>query len=109
MATKYIQLYESWHREEKITLTSRQGRDIKIIVKHGKIEEIDNQSGVPFPFFTGQPVTVFMKSWACNHGFKWNGESACDPGEKKIFGVKAKFIPKEHEWRKIWPGKFRED
>lgn len=106
---KYIQLFESWHREEEIILTSRQGRDIKVTVKHGKIEEIDNQSGVTFPFFTGQPVTVFMKGWACNHGFKWNGENACDPGEKKVFGIKAKYIPKEHEWRKIWPGKFRAD
>lgn len=106
---KHIQLYESWHREEEIILTSRQGRDIVIKTKHGKIEEIDNEAGVPFPFFTGQPVTVFMKGWACNHGFKWNGESACDPGEKKIFGVKAKYIPKEHEWRRIFPGKFRVD
>jgi hypothetical protein len=96
-------------REEEIVLTSRQGRKIKIKMTHGKIEEIDNESGVPFPFFTGQPVTVFMKGWACNHGFKWNGENACDPGEKKVFGIKTKYIPKEHEWRKIWPGKFRAD
>jgi hypothetical protein len=106
---KYIQLFESWNREEEITLTSRQGREITMRVKHGKIEEIDNESGVPFPFFTGQPVTVFMKGWACNHGFKWNGENACDPGEKKVFGIKTKYIPKEPEWRKIWPGKFRAD
>jgi hypothetical protein len=104
---KYISLYESWHREEEILLTSRQGRNIKVSVKHGKIEEIDNASGVPFPFFTGQLVTVFMKGWACNNGFKWNGEDACDPGEKKVFGVKAKYIPQGHELRRIFPNKFR--
>lgn len=106
---KYIELFENWGREERIILTSRQGREIVIEVKHGKIDSISNESGVPFPYFEGQPVTVFMKSWACNYGFKWNGKSACDPGEKKIFGVKAKYIPKEHEWRKIWPNKFREE
>ena len=105
---EYVQLFENWSREEEIVLTSRQGRDITIIVQHGKIEEIDNQSGVNFPFFTGQPVTVFMKGWACNQGFKWNGKDACDPGEKKVFGIKAKHIPKGHEWRNIWPGKFRD-
>lgn len=105
---KYLQLFESWMREEVILLTSRQGRKIEIKVKHGKIEEIDNESGVKFPFFTGQPVTVFMKGWACQHGFKWNGEDPCDPGEKKVFGIKAKHIPRGHELRRIYPGKFRD-
>jgi hypothetical protein len=49
-----------------------------------------------------------MKGWACSHGFKWNGEDPCDPGEKKIFGVKSKHIPKGHEWRRMFPGKFRD-
>ena len=105
---KHIQLYESWGREEEIVLTSQQGRTIKIEVKHGKIEEIENETGTKFPFFTGQPVTVFMKAWACNHGFRWNGESPCDPGEKKVFGIKAKYIPKGHELRHMFPGKFRD-
>jgi hypothetical protein len=49
-----------------------------------------------------------MKGWACNHGFRWNGKDACDPGEKKVFGIKAKHIPKGHEWRHIWPNKFND-
>jgi hypothetical protein len=105
---KHVVLYESWMREEVIVLTSRQGRTITIKMTHGKIEEIDNESGVRFPFVTGQPFTIFMKNWACRNGFKWNGENACDPGEDKIFGVKKKFIPKGHEWRQIFPGKFRD-
>jgi hypothetical protein len=104
---KYIKLFESWLREEEIILTSRQGREISIKTLHGKIEEIDNRANVKFPFFTGQPVTVFMKSWACTNGFKWNGEDACDPGEKKVFGIKTKHIPQGHELRRIFPNKFR--
>jgi hypothetical protein len=95
-------------REEEIILTSRQGRKIKIKMTHGKIEEIDNESGVVFPFVTGQPFTVFMKGWACRNGFKWNGTDPCEQGEKKIFGVKTKHVPKGHEWRQIFPGKFRD-
>jgi len=102
----YVQLFESWHREEEIVLTSRQGREIKILTAHGKIEKLDNQSGVRFPFFEGQPITVFMKQWACNHGFKWNGENPCP--EEKIFGIKTSLVPKSHEWRHLFPGKFRD-
>jgi len=106
---RHVQLFESWHREETIVLTSRQGRSITISAKHGTIHEIENESGVRFPFHVGQPITVFMKSWACTNGFTWNGESPCpDPGEKKVFGVKAKHIPSGHEWRRIWPGKFKD-
>ncbi len=102
---KHIQLFESWRREEIITLTSRQGRDIIVTTRHGKIEEIDNQSGVPFPFAVDQPITVFMKSWACNHGFKWNGEDPCP--EEKVFGIKQSHIPMGHELRRMFPNKFR--
>jgi hypothetical protein len=105
---RFVALFENWMREETLVLTSRQGRKITIKMTHGKIEEIDNESGVRFPFVTGQPFTVFMKGWACRNGFKWNGEDPCDPGEKKIFGVKAKHVPKGHEWRQIFPNKFRD-
>jgi hypothetical protein len=106
---KYIQLFESWQREEEITLKSRMGRTIEIKVKHGKIEEIDNEAGVRFPFVTGQPLQKpFMKNWACRNGFKWNGEDPCEQPEKKIFGVRAKDIPHGHEWRMLFPGKFRD-
>jgi hypothetical protein len=104
---RYVELFENWQRNETIVLTSRQGRTITVIVTNGRIEEIDNEAGLRFPFFTGQPVTLFMKGWACNNGFKWNGEDPCDRGEEKIFGVKKKFVPKGHEWRQVFPHKFR--
>lgn len=108
----YIQLFESWQREEEIIMTSRLGRKILLKIRHGKIEEIENNSGIVFPFVTGQPLqNTFIKGWACRNGFKWNGEDACQPGrkpEKKIFGVRTKDVPKGHEWRQVFPGKFRD-
>jgi hypothetical protein len=106
---RYVALFESWMREEEIILTSRQGRTITIKVTHGKIEEIDNNSGVIFPFVTGQPLQIpFMKGWANRNGFKWNGEDAGRQPEKKIFGVRTKDVPKGHEWRQMFPRKFRD-
>jgi hypothetical protein len=78
---KHIALFENWKREEKITLTSRQGKEITVEVVNGQIVEIENETGIPFPFFTGQPVTVFMKGWASDHNFKWKVEDPCDPGK----------------------------
>ena len=48
--------------------------------------------------------------WACNHGFKWregNGPDKDPYPEKRIFGVKVSDVPQGHEWRKIFPNKFR--
>jgi hypothetical protein len=104
---KHIKLFESFFDGDEILLTKGYHK-ITIRTRYGKIEEILNESRIKFPFFTGQPVTVFMKGWACQHGFKWNGKDACDPGEKKVFGIKAKYIPKGHELRQIYPGKFRD-
>jgi len=59
---RYIKLYENWQREEKITLTSRNGKSIDVITRHGKIDEIINDSEMSFPFHTGQLVTVFLKA-----------------------------------------------
>jgi hypothetical protein len=104
----YIQLFENWQREEEIVMTSRMGREIIMKIHHGKIEEIENNTGIVFPFVTGQPLQIpFIKAWACRNGFKWNGKDACQQSEKKIFGVKIKDVPQGHEWRRIWPGKFR--
>lgn len=103
---QHVQLFESWLREEEIVLTK--GRvEIRILTRHGKIEEIVNEDEIPVPFFIDQPVTVFMKGWACNHGYMWNGESACQEGEEKVFGIKKKWIPKEHPLRQMYRSKFR--
>jgi hypothetical protein len=46
-----------------------------------------------------------MKTWACNNGFKWNGEDPCP--EEKLFGIRKKDIPQGHELRMMFPHKFR--
>lgn len=105
----HLQLYESYG-EIKYTLTSRQGRKLIFDAKYGKIENIDNQSGIRFPFSVGQSFNMSIKTWACNNGFTWqeNNSPASDPcPEKKIFGVRAKDVPQGHEWRILFPNKFR--
>lgn len=91
---------------ETVILTSRQGRSISFTVENSRISEIDNQSGVRFPFSVGQPNNMSIKSWAQNNGFKWNGKDL-DDDNKKIFGVRIKDVPKGHEWRMMFPNKFR--
>jgi hypothetical protein len=102
---RHVQLFESWLEEDEIVLSK--GRlEIRVVTRRGTIERIDNETGIKFPFFTGQPVTVFMKGWACSHGFKWNGESAC-PDEEKVFGIKKKHVPQDHWLRMAYPSKFK--
>lgn len=106
---RYIKLFENWNREEEVILTSNRGRDIKLTIRHGKLEQIMNSADVYFPFVEGQPFQIpFLKGWACRNGFKWNGKSACEPAEKKIFGIKAKDIPKGHPLRQVYRSKFRD-
>lgn len=105
-----LMLFEDWKRTEELILTARNGKTIEITSEHGKISEIDNNTGLKFPFWTGQLVTIFLKQWACKNGFKWNGEDACaqkKDQQKKIFGIRTKDVPKGHEWRMIYPNKFR--
>lgn len=106
---KHLRLFENWSRSETITLTrkNRPGVEVIITVVNGRIENIDNEYGERFPFFEGQPVTVWMKGWACNNGFLWNGEDPCDQRDEKVFGIKAKDIPKGHFLRQVFPSKFR--
>lgn len=102
-----LELYESYKYEREIVLTSRQNRTITFSVLGGRIKGIVNLSGVNFPWSEGQQYTRSIESWCCNNGFKMDGKSCCP--EKKIFGVKIKDIPQGHEWRRVFPGKFRED
>ena len=92
--------------EQTIVLTSRQNRNITITVKYGKIVDIDNQSGVNFPYTVGQSYNRSIESWAENNNFLFNGEDL-EKKNRKIFGVKIEDVPQGHEWRHIFPGKFR--
>ena len=109
---KYIRrIFENRHSEEEIVLTSRQEGKIIVRTKNGMIQTIEKSSDISFPFFKDQPVTVFMKRWACDNRFKWNGENACLEEKKnttkKIFGIDTRYIPKENELRILFPNKFR--
>ena len=100
-----LELYESFNRSREIVFTSRQNREIKIEVEGGRIKSVDNKAGVRFPFQQGQMYNRSLETWACNNHFKMDGKDMCP--EKKIFGIKAKDIPKGHELRTIYPNKFR--
>lgn len=92
-------------KEETITLTSRQGREIVVQITNGKISDVENNANIRFPFVVGQPFNMSMKSWAQNNNFKWNGSDV--ESEKRIFGVKIKDVPIGHEWRYMFPNKFK--
>jgi hypothetical protein len=98
-------VFESSRYERGVVLTSRQGRDILVKVMGGKIASIENNSGVRFPYNTGQIWNRSIETWACNNGFKIDGEDPCP--EEKIFGIRKKDIPMGHELRMLYPSKFR--
>ena len=101
-----IELYENYSNEKEITFTSRQNRPIRITVLGGRIQTIDNNSGVNFPFRIGQPYTRTIEQWASNNNFSIDG--VAPKSEKKIFGIRAKDIPSGHELRMLFPGKFKD-
>ena len=101
-----IELYENYSNEKEIILTSRQNRAIRIIVLGGRIQSIDNNSGVNFPFRVGQQHTRSIEAWATNNSFSING--VAPKSEKKVFGIRAKDIPSGHELRMLFPGKFKD-
>lgn len=100
-----ILLFEAFSNERKMVLTSRQGRDITITLLGARIKDIVNQAGIRFPFSPGQSYTRSIETWACNNGFKIDGNDPCP--EEKIFGIRKKDIPPGHELRLLFPHKFR--
>jgi hypothetical protein len=98
-------VFESSRYERDVVLTSRQGRDILVKVMGGKIASIENNSGVRFPYNTGQHWNRNIETWTCTNKFKIDGEDPCP--EEKIFGIRKKDIPMGHELRMMYPSKFR--
>lgn len=96
---------ESSRYDRDVVLTSRQGRDILVKVIGGRITSIENNSGVRFHYSIGQHWNRSIETWACNNGFKIDGEDPCP--EEKIFGIRKKDIPMGHELRMMYPSKFR--
>jgi hypothetical protein len=105
MTMENLELYENFSQEREIEFTSRSGRKILVKILGGRITSIENNAGVNFPYSPGQQLTRNIETWACNNGFLMDGKSTCP--EKKIFGVKASDVPAGHEWRRLFPNKFR--
>jgi hypothetical protein len=112
-----IKTFESFGQRE-IILTNKRNSSIviKLNVVNSRIvsikhlrkigtEEIETEPVVRFPFSEGQTLSRNMEVWACNNNFYMDGKDTCP--EKKIFGVRTSDVPQGHEWRHIYPGKFR--
>ena len=98
---------ESIH-EREVVFTNKRNPRLKIIVTKspdGRIVNIENGTGMRFPFSVGQILNRTAEVWACNNNFLMDGKDTCP--EKKIFGVRAKDVPQGHEWRHIFPHKFK--
>jgi hypothetical protein len=102
---KHLKIYENFGNTKEMILVSRQKREIKVSIEGGRIISIDNQSGIRFPWEVGQSANRSIETWACNNGFTINGKDPCP--EEKIFGVKTSQVPQGHEWRMLFPNKFR--
>jgi hypothetical protein len=103
---KHLLLFESFHNQKTLVFGStRNGKTITVTLTGGRIETIDNQAMIRFPFSVGQQYTRSIESWCCNNGFKMDGKSCCP--EEKVFGMRKKDIPMGHELRMLFPNKFR--
>ena len=94
--------------ETEIVFKGKRNPNLVIMVKKGpdgRITSIVNKSGIRFPFQIGQLFQRNIETWACNNNFYMNGKDTCP--EKKIFGVRASDVPQGHEWRHIYPNKFK--
>ena len=76
-----------------------------ILFPNGIIKEIRPKNPAPFPFRVGQLFNRSAETWACANGYTMDGKDMC--GEKKIFGIRIKDVPQGHEWRFLFPNKFR--
>ena len=105
--TEEREIIESFN-ENEIIFTGKRNPRLIITVKISpdrRISQIDNKTGIRFPFNVGQPLSRNIETWACNNNFLMDGKDTCP--EKKIFGVRASDVPQGHEWRHIFPHKFK--
>jgi hypothetical protein len=104
---EHLNKFESF-KDTVITFTGKRNRyhEIKVTLSPDyRIVEIENNSPIRFPFSKGQSWNRNVEVWACNNNFLMDGKDTCP--EKKIFGVKTSDVPQGHEWRHIFPNKFR--
>jgi len=94
--------------EREVKFTNKRNPRLEIVVTKspdGRITNIENETGIRFPFSVGQLLQRNVEVWACNNNFLMDGKDTCP--EKKIFGVKTSDVPQGHEWRHIFPNKFK--
>lgn len=94
--------------EREVKFTNKRNARLEIVVTKspdGRITNIENETGIRFPFSVGQLLQRNVEVWACNNNFLMDDQDTCP--EKKIFGVKASDVPQGHEWRHIFPNKFK--
>lgn len=98
--------YKRDTHSQTIILTSRQGRTITLVIQAGVILDVVNESGVYFPFITGQNYNRSVETWVERSNFLFNGVNL-EQRNRKIFGIPVDQIPQGHPLRFVYPGKFR--
>lgn len=94
--------------EREVVFTNKRNPGLVITIKKnpdGRITEIENETPMRFPFSVGQILNRTAEVWACNNNFLMGGKDTC--AEKKIFGVRANDVPQGHQWRHLFPHKFK--
>lgn len=108
MSIKSFSKFNESYLEKEIVFTNKRNPILEIIVKKspdGRIIDIQNETGIRFPFQVGQLLQRNVEVWACNNNFLMDGKDTCP--ERKIFGVRASDVPQGHEWRHLFPNKFK--
>ena len=106
---KHIKVFEEFGGKEKeVVFTGI--RNPRLVIKvlkspDGRIIEIENETGIRFPFSVGQILNRNAEVWASNNNFLMDGKDMSP--EEKVFGIRTKDIPQGHELRMMFPGKFR--
>ena len=111
---KHLELYESFHQRTMVLKHKNHG-EIKVDLEGSRINNVENTTQINFPFNIGSSWNMSIYTWACNNNFLVvdtliNGRAVKqeDPcPEQKIFGVRTKDVPQGHEWRTLFPNKFR--
>lgn len=95
--------------EREVVFQHKHRKNVKIVLKlqgqGSRIKKIENETNYRFPFQIGQPFNMNFETWACNNNFTLDGRNTCP--KPKIFGVNVDDVPQGHEWRHIFPHKFK--
>lgn len=104
---KHLKIFEGYEPAQVVFKHKRNPNLVITVEKNpdGRIAMITNETGMRFPFSEGQIMQRNVETWACNNNFYMDDKDTCP--EEKIFGVRVSDVPQGHEWRTIFPQKFR--